>query len=221
MSTRNPTHGTKVTDPTAPNINENAGAVASDSLAAQSTTEGGDFSENRGSAPLGVSGSNSTLANKNTSGATKLDPTPEGTLRDDGNDSYTKGDYPAAVGGQSKESAVEYTGGGGVSSSSGTGTASSGGGGSSNADTAPSYVSSQYLTGQGKPKGKNLTEGGFESDDSKNASWNGEIGTKDDPGRTAENGFVGRNEASVGVPKGAGGGGGTQFGVLETDVEGS
>jgi hypothetical protein len=31
-----------------------------------------------------------------------------------------------------------------------------------------------------------LTEGGFESDDSKNASFNQEIGTENDPGRLAE-----------------------------------
>jgi hypothetical protein len=31
-----------------------------------------------------------------------------------------------------------------------------------------------------------LTEGGFESDDSKNASFNQEIGTKNGPGRLAE-----------------------------------
>jgi hypothetical protein len=36
------------------------------------------------------------------------------------------------------------------------------------------------------PKGKNLTEGGFESDDSKNASFNSDIGSKNDPGRLAE-----------------------------------
>lgn len=38
-----------------------------------------------------------------------------------------------------------------------------------------------------KPKGNNISEGGFDSDDRKNASWNTDIGTNDDPGRVAEN----------------------------------
>jgi len=214
MSTRNPTHGTKVDDPTAPNINENAGAVASDSLAAESTSAGGDFSSNRGSAPLGVSGSNSTLANKDTSGAIKLDPAPEATKRDGGNDAtQSQGTYSDAVGGQNKATAGEYT-----RTTPSSGTSGSGGGSAGNGDTAPSYVSSQYLSGSGKPKGKNLTEGGFDSDDSKNASWNGEIGTENDPGRVAENKFVGSNEASAGVQRGDGKVGGTQYGVLDAET---
>ena len=44
--------------------------------------------------------------------------------------------------------------------------------------------------GGGLPKGRNLTEGGFESDDSKNASFNGDIGGKNDPGRLAEEKFI-------------------------------
>ncbi len=58
------------------------------------------------------------------------------------------------------------------------------------ADPAPTYVTN--ITGDNmdkgrlKPKGRNITEGGFDSDDSKNASWNADIGTEDDPGRAAE-----------------------------------
>ncbi|ERF76899.1 hypothetical protein EPUS_02610 [Endocarpon pusillum Z07020] len=61
---------------------------------------------------------------------------------------------------------------------------------STKADPAPSYV--MNATGDGldkgtlKPKGRNITEGGFDSDDSKNASFNAEIGTENDPGRAAE-----------------------------------
>lgn len=43
--------------------------------------------------------------------------------------------------------------------------------------------------GSAKPKGKNLTEGGFDSDPAKNASFNSDIGTSQDPGRLAENRF--------------------------------
>ena len=59
------------------------------------------------------------------------------------------------------------------------------GGATSAAGIAPSYVNSQFQDVAG-PHGKNLTEGGFESTDSKNASFNQEIGTKNDPGRLAE-----------------------------------
>lgn len=43
--------------------------------------------------------------------------------------------------------------------------------------------------GSAKPKGKNLTEGGFDNSASKNASFNSDIGTKQDPGRVAESRF--------------------------------
>ena len=63
-----------------------------------------------------------------------------------------------------------------------------GGSDTSNAGTAPSYVSSVASdpAQTGKPKGKNITEGGFDSDPSNNASFNNEIGTENDPGRVAE-----------------------------------
>jgi hypothetical protein len=67
----------------------------------------------------------------------------------------------------------------------------------SNAGTAPSYVNSQYVDG-GEPKGKNLTEGGFDSDDAKNASFNNEIGTKMDPGRFAEQKMIRENADAAG-----------------------
>lgn len=59
------------------------------------------------------------------------------------------------------------------------------------ADPAPSYVASVHSdpAKTGKPHGKNITEGGFDSDPSKNASFNSEIGDENDPGRVAENQF--------------------------------
>jgi len=54
---------------------------------------------------------------------------------------------------------------------------------------APGYVNAQFVDG-GKPKGNKLTEGGFESHDGKNASFNQEIGGKNDPGRLAEAKFA-------------------------------
>jgi len=181
MSTHNPRHGTKVTDPNAPAIQEGAGPIASDSLAAESTREGGGFSENRNSEPQDVKGVNSTFANANTSGATRLDPASDAEARlvqedweEERKLGATSTSYPTASGGQSKGLAVENTQGSYQT-----------GGASSAAETAPSYVNAQFKDQSG-PHGKNLTEGGFESNDSKNASFNNEIGTKNDPGRLAE-----------------------------------
>lgn len=172
----------QVTDPSAPKIQEGAGTVASDSLAADSTRAGGGFSDNRGSEPQGVSGSNSTFANTNTSGATTLDAAPDAEARG-GADSSS---YPDSVGGQSRDTTVED-----ASRKFG------GSGGASSAGVAPNYVASQYVDG-GLPKGNNLTEGGFSDGDVKNASFNNEIGTKNDPGRLAEEKFQRQNADAAG-----------------------
>ena len=89
------------TDPRAKQeIREGAGAVASDSLAAESARSGGGFSENRDSEPLAVKGSNSTFANTNTSSATTLNPAPSASDRDSANDSAGNTKYPETTGGQ-------------------------------------------------------------------------------------------------------------------------
>ena len=68
------------------------------------------------------------------------------------------------------------------------------------ADNAPSYVSSVKSdpAQTGKPKGKNITEGGFDSDPSNNASFNSEIGTENDPGRVAEQTFQNTTQSASG-----------------------
>ncbi|KAH7356885.1 hypothetical protein BKA65DRAFT_474678 [Rhexocercosporidium sp. MPI-PUGE-AT-0058] len=216
MSTRNPTHGTKVTDPNAPQIHEGAGAVASDSLAAESTRKGGDFSENRNGEPAGVAGANSTFANENTSGARRLDPALDAEARLAKEDwaeekklgaSSSSSSYPDSVGGQS--------------GSSGTGTKTETGGSSTgNAETAPSYVISQFLD-TGGPKGRNLHEGGFESRDANNASFNSEIGSKNDPGRLAERKFQTQNavvDLEAGVPTQKGDLEGNTYDTLKRDA---
>jgi hypothetical protein len=86
--------------------------------------------------------------------------------------------YPDAAGGQAKGLAVENTQGSYET-----------GGASSHADTAPSYIASTQHLNTGKPKGKNLTEGGFDDDDRWNASLSSDIGTNNDPGRAAELNF--------------------------------
>jgi hypothetical protein len=205
------THNKQVTDSTAPQIDEGAGAIASDFLAAESTREGGKFGDNRNSEPQGVAGANSTFANTNTSGATQLDPAPDAEAR-----SPDSGPYPSSLGGQAKDLAVENT----------SGSSDTALGGTSSDCVAPSYINSQFLDG-GRPKGKNLTEGGFDSDDRKNASFTSEIGSKDDPGRLAEEKFVRENADAAdaaGMPRlqgGSGGSGGSSdntYGVLDGET---
>jgi len=202
---QNPSYGTKVTDPNAPTIQEGSGPIASDSLAAESSNAGGAFRENRDSEPLGVSGSNSTLANEDTSAARRIDPVPAAKDRPDSPVSY-----PDAAGGQAKGLAVTNTEGSYET-----------GGATSSAGTAPSYVNSQYIVDEKGPKGKNLSEGGFDSDDSKNASFNSDIGGKDDPGRLAENTFSQQNAGfsnSAGVPLQKGDVGDNTYDALGSDT---
>lgn len=92
--------------------------------------------------------------------------------------------------------------------------------GTSNAGVAPSYVSNQYQSG-GQPKGKNLTEGGFESNDAKNASFNSEIGGKNDPSRLAEQKMQRENAQSAsdaGFPRDKGTTEGTPYDILGGDT---
>lgn len=74
------------------------------------------------------------------------------------------------------------------------------------ADVAPSYVTNvaSDQVRNTKPKGKNITEGGFDDDAGKNASFTSDIGDENDPGRAAESAFQKRTQ------KVAGGGGPTQ-----------
>ncbi|KAF8858934.1 hypothetical protein BDZ45DRAFT_673675 [Acephala macrosclerotiorum] len=200
MSGRNPAHGTKVNDPNAI-IKEGAGPVASDSLAAESCA----FSENSNSEASGVSGSNSTFANTNTSGATRLDPASDAEARlaqDSWASERSGGNYPDSLGGQAKGLAVENTQGSYET-----------GGSSSNAGTAASYVNSQYVD-VGGPKGSNLTEG-IEGNP-KNASFNQDIGGKNDPGRLAEEKFARDNAegGDAGMPTQKGGLGDNPYDTL-------
>ncbi|OJJ73555.1 hypothetical protein ASPBRDRAFT_41242 [Aspergillus brasiliensis CBS 101740] len=83
---------TKVTsDPERRNnpIQEPSGPITNDSLAAESATQGGAFSQNRGAQPMGVSAGQSTVRNTDTSAATKLESNAD-----------TQGKYPEGLGGQ-------------------------------------------------------------------------------------------------------------------------
>ncbi|KAI4253899.1 MAG: hypothetical protein LQ352_003407 [Teloschistes flavicans] len=188
-------------------IRESAGAVASDSLAAESSRSGGAFSENRNSEPLSVSGSSSTFNNTDTSGAIKLDPAPDAAEREAkeawrevpdearGNAMGDSGYKPSGIRGGAAPGTED--------SSSGTGTGSNeaqSASTSSNAGQAPGYISSVVSNPAqtGKPHGKNITEGGFESDDKNNASFNSEVGDENDPGRAALQQFQTTTQTSAG-----------------------
>ncbi|KAI9819686.1 MAG: hypothetical protein M1832_003920 [Thelocarpon impressellum] len=189
-TTANPTHGTKVTtDPKGfenPSV-EGAGVVTSDSLAAESTRRGEKFAENKNSEPSDVT-SKSTSNNKNNSGTTKLSPAPDSETRHEREESRIQPRGPAGpkydegVGGQEGESSGKH-----------------------HVDVAPSYVQYDVLDPRksGKPKGTNITEGGFDSDDSKNASFTAEIGSENDPGRLATAKFQ-REAAESGPDAGRG-----------------
>ena len=225
---------------------ERAGPVASDSLAAESTRQGGGFSENRGAEPLGVKGSSSNFANTDTSGATTLPPARDATERDAHATDYDisndlKGPggrkYPEALGGQvdvpqRAHGSETYSGGSteakeeprSVESgyqSTDAGSNSSGNqareetGQASNSDTsvretrdaeaslprnpAPGYAA--YVassTSGGKPKGKDLTEGGFDDDPANNASLNPDVDSENDPAREAIKHFQGVTQSASG-----------------------
>ncbi|KAL8829055.1 MAG: hypothetical protein Q9170_006328, partial [Blastenia crenularia] len=225
--------GTKVTtDPSSYQnpISESAGPIASDSLAAESSRSGGAFASNPNSTPQSVSGSSSTFANTDTSGARKLDPAPDAAEREakeawrevpDEARGTAGQKYPEGAGSvefAGSHNADGYSGGPsraqqevGHSGYTPVGMRGGAAGGddeavseenntSSKAEAAPGYVYSvkSEPAQTGKPHGKNITEGGFDSDDSKNASFNAEIGSKDDPGRAATEQFQTTAQTSAG-----------------------
>ncbi|KAL8673810.1 MAG: hypothetical protein Q9168_001775 [Polycauliona sp. 1 TL-2023] len=254
---------------------EGPGAIASDSLAAESSRAGGAFSSNRNAEPLSQSGSSSTFNNTDTSGARVLDAAPHAAEREakeawsevpDEARGVAGKKYPEGAGSvefSGSHNADGYSGGpsdakrevgetGYTASGIRGGAAPSGnysgedfddddnnndgytpsgirGGAapgsnddeSSKADTAPGYVASvksdPALTG--KPHGKSIKEGGPEFDEGKNTSFESEIGTKEDPGRAAEEQFQTTTQTSAGG-KGKPQSGLTkdgQYDVLETD----
>lgn len=88
----------------------------------------------------------------------------------------------------------------------------------SQGETAPNYITPVISHG-GKPKGKNLTEGGFDDDPSNNASFTAEIGSENDPGRVSESVFQRQAESVAGAGGSRQGGtrGEGQYAVLEDE----
>ena len=245
--------------------NEGAGAVAKDSLAAESARTGGSFQSNRDSEPLAVEGNKSTLNNTDTSGATTLAPADNKTQRDDvWNETGRDEKYPEGAGGQGNfpgsHAGGSYAGGptdakremesnsGGVSG----GAFSSGGAGGGNADqisssgqtnpsanttsgqnlassdtgvggsssgserNAPGYVSGVTQPfNDAKPKGKNITEGGFEGEADQSQI---DVGSENDPGRAAELGAQTKTSAVPGSgPRQGAQSGDTTYSMLQDD----
>ncbi|KAI9040860.1 uncharacterized protein KD926_007668 [Aspergillus affinis] len=208
---RGPTTTKVTTDPEAYRnpIHESAGPVPGDSLAAESATKGGAFSENRNAQP-DAAGSRAA----NTSGATELPSAHVGAAREN---LERQEKYPEALGGQGDFPGPHmpksgYVGGPtGAKQELGIGQTQASGSGYSqyNGGQAPTYaadVTGQYADaaqyGKAKPKGVNISEGGFDQNQP-NASFTTDIGSENDPGRAAEHKF--QRYAAESGPDAAGG----------------
>ncbi|KAK4506721.1 hypothetical protein PRZ48_000454 [Zasmidium cellare] len=174
--------------------NENPGVVTSDSLAGESIQQGGSFAANSDArGPLGQPSHSTTTNTTDVSNATRLDPAPDAEARL-ANSEWSEAEQLNAGTKLGKESGVGPT----YNASVGSATNSSSGNGAA----APGYAS-HPAPSQGDtfaPKGKNIQEGGFDSS-APNASFNSDVGSKNDPGRAALNQF---EQENVPVAGGAG-----------------
>lgn len=195
---------------------ESTGPIAADSLAAESIRDKGAFAENDDAVPLSVKGANSTLANEDTSGATILRASSDGTTRQEDDLKGAGSDERGSVG-------LKYQGGTGgddntgfgsdktidTSAISSSGSGSTGTGSSAGVrpyvDAAPNYAArtSGAISDDNtfKPKGHNLTE---DNNLPEAEPFQGEIGGSDDPGRVAEQKFQTTSADSVGGARGGG-----------------
>ena len=164
-------------------IQEGTGMVTSDSLAAESLRGEGSFASGQNATYSNQPSKSTTTNNTDTSGATTL---PSARDADDRlNASDLQGDYKTP--GDEARSGLSGPG-------DSTYDTSRGGPQQSYSGDAPSAAGGSYgLTeGQAKPKGKNLQEGGFDSD-APNASFTSAIRTRKDPARFAQQGLQAGN----------------------------
>ncbi|CEI65888.1 hypothetical protein FVEN_g7443 [Fusarium venenatum] len=181
---QNPTHGQKVDlGENAPVKEEGAGKVASESLAAESTKEGGEFASNEGirgeNQPSSASENISVGHNTDTSSA----PSSKSTQSSSGKSSADK----SSAGRTTKTSSALGS----------NADSKSGQSGSANSGTAPSYVENQYIRSSSGPHGKNATEG-FDDSKTKDGlklALESEPGSENDPSRLAEQQFQERQNA--------------------------
>ncbi|KAK8214837.1 hypothetical protein M8818_002420 [Zalaria obscura] len=195
--------GTKVTkDPQAQNDPkvEGAGTITSDSLAGESLSQGGSFGAGSHVAASKQPSASTTTNNTDTSGATKLDPAPDAEARQ-ASEEWSESAQLNAGKGLGKSAGVGPTynidSGGGKPYNTTTGSGS-------NVGVAPNYVNTpaNRVGGSARPHGANISEGGFDSG-APNASFNQDIGGKNDPGRVALNEFQ-RKDAESGADAGGG-----------------
>jgi hypothetical protein len=144
----------------------------SDSLAAESLADGGSFADGHATASKQPS-KGTTANNYDTSAATTLDPASDAEARLAAEEWSETAQLKA---GQGLKSGGEYDG------SLGRSEGESG-------DSAAPTDTQKPVERHDRPHGKNLTEGGFDSS-APNASFNQEIGGKNDPGRLAEEKFT-------------------------------
>jgi len=213
-----------------PNLQqEPTGAIASDSLAAESLQSGGAFAENDNATPLAVKGASSTLNNTDTSGATTLPPAADATDREaasrqaDPDDIKGPGGlkYAEGVGGQGDFSGAHsdqgYTGGPSADRAAQNGS-SSGGGEYSTGQTDSTSATSATTSGQDyranaaaetapNAFGDFRTEGQLkpkganltEGDIPQTKTFTGDVGGPHDPGRLAEQKFQNANADTAGA----------------------
>jgi hypothetical protein len=197
------THEFKVTtDPesTRNPIQEGVGTVTSDSLAAESVKNDGDFGAGNPKAAVSQQPSRSSNTNNtDTSNATRLDPTVDAHARE-AQDEWSEESSLKAGKGLGKESGVGPTYnsiGSSVNSSGdkrGVSTTSQVGFDGVQGNIAPEGAYAHTHTAGG-PKGTNITE----DPELKGKTVFGEVGTKQDPGRLAELEFAKKAAASTGV----------------------
>jgi hypothetical protein len=176
--------------------------------------DGGAFGENNPrAAPMGQKSQGTTTNNEDTSGASTLPPAAQASARDSVIEGNESSELNAGIGrgkdeGRGPTYATVASGTGEKEQQSSTNQAQDRStdqtqdsaaqreeypgtfeGDDRNGTLAPTYVNASELReAEQKPKGKNLTEGGFD-DDAKNTNSVSEIGTEDDPGRLAEEKF--------------------------------
>ena len=167
---------------------EKPGTVLSDSLAGESAKSGGDFASNTNPSVLLQGANSSTANNTDISGARTLNAAVDAEARQ-------------AQEGWSETASLNA--GKGLDPSSGGDRAYNTTTSTANSNAAPSYVNANTLAGETNPHGKNLKEGGFDSD-GPNASFNNDIGGKNDPGRAALSGFQ-KSNANVAADSGRSG----------------
>ncbi|KAF2185732.1 hypothetical protein K469DRAFT_707398 [Zopfia rhizophila CBS 207.26] len=188
-------------------IPEAVGAVTSDSLAAESLKGDGSFGAGNPHAAASKQPSKSTTTNTtDTSSATKLDPAPDAEARE-AREGWSETSQLNANKGLGKGAGVGPT----YATSGGSTGGSTGGGNVPIAPTGSHAGSAELARNPGdlKPKGKNLTEEGFDGKEP-NASFNNpEIGSENDPARVAEGKYQLRDAQS-----GADAGGGPRQGKV-------